>query len=84
MKTKRSTDETDSFKADDKKVKLETMASKLQFKNFNNSAYNLAKSLLGKILVRKYNDEIILKAKIVETECYPGGEDKASATYNNR
>ena len=44
----------------------------------------LAKRLLGKILVRRINDGTVLKGRVVETECYPGGEDKASHSYNGR
>lgn len=40
--------------------------------------------LLGKILVRKLDDGTLLKGRIVETECYLGGEDKASHSYNGR
>ncbi|XP_018569218.1 probable DNA-3-methyladenine glycosylase [Anoplophora glabripennis] len=40
--------------------------------------------LLGKILVRKLEGDTILKGRIVETESYLGGEDKASNTYNGR
>jgi DNA-3-methyladenine glycosylase len=45
---------------------------------------DLAKELLGKILVRRLNDGTVLKGRIVETECYPGGEDKGSCSYNGR
>lgn len=40
--------------------------------------------LLGKVLVRKLQDETILKGRIVETESYLGGEDKGSNTFNGR
>jgi len=40
------------------------------------SADKLAPKLLGKILVRKINDQII-KVKIVETEAYIGKIDRA-------
>nr|XP_022905692.1 probable DNA-3-methyladenine glycosylase [Onthophagus taurus] len=43
----------------------------------------LADSLLGKLLLRKI-DNVILKGRIVEVEMYPGGEDKASSSYNER
>jgi hypothetical protein len=45
---------------------------------------DLAKRLLGKILVRRIDDGTVLKGRVVETECYPGGEDKASCSYNGR
>jgi DNA-3-methyladenine glycosylase len=43
---------------------------------FTVSAVELAQKLLGKILVRKINDQII-KVKIVETEAYDGKIDRA-------
>ncbi len=67
---------------------------------FNQPCVDLAKSLLGKIIVRHINygntvcsTLIICKscmqtyrlcARIVETEAYPGGEDMASHSYNGR
>ncbi|XP_069685654.1 uncharacterized protein [Periplaneta americana] len=45
---------------------------------------DLAKKLLGTVLVRRLDDGTILKGRIVETECYLGGEDKASHSYNGR
>lgn len=47
------------------------------------SALNLAKSLLGKVLVREVDGKV-LKAKIVETEAYIGAVDKASHAYNGK
>ncbi len=43
---------------------------------FTISAVELAQKLLGKVLVRKINDQII-KVKIVETEAYIGRIDRA-------
>jgi hypothetical protein len=45
---------------------------------------DLAKGLLGKILVRRLGDGTVLKGRIVETECYLGAEDKASHSYKGR
>ncbi|KDR23034.1 probable DNA-3-methyladenine glycosylase isoform X2 [Zootermopsis nevadensis] len=45
---------------------------------------DLAKGLLGKILVRRLSDGTVLKGHIVETECYLGGDDKASHSYKGR
>ncbi|XP_070837843.1 DNA-3-methyladenine glycosylase [Chaetodon trifascialis] len=45
---------------------------------FNQSCISLAKALLGKVLVRRCADGTELRGRIVETEAYPGGEDKAS------
>ncbi|KAJ8976896.1 hypothetical protein NQ317_014067 [Molorchus minor] len=39
--------------------------------------------LLGKILVRKLEDDTILKGRIVETESYPGGEDRGEPLQMN-
>ena len=46
---------------------------------FNKYAVNLAKSLLGKFIYRKYNN-ILLKAQIIETEAY-ALNDKSSHGY---
>lgn len=43
----------------------------------------MAKSLLGKVLVRKL-DGIIVRGRIVETECYLGNEDAASHSYGGK
>ena len=43
----------------------------------------IAKELLGKILVTKFND-VVTSGRIVETEAYAGAGDKASHAYGNR
>ncbi len=50
---------------------------------FKQGALELAKSLLGKILIREIDGKV-LRAKIVETEAYIGEIDKASHAYNGR
>ncbi|MBP1888470.1 DNA-3-methyladenine glycosylase [Clostridium moniliforme] len=50
---------------------------------FKNNALDLAKDLLGKILVREIDGKII-KGRIVETEAYIGNGDKACHAYNGR
>lgn len=50
---------------------------------YKQGALTLAKELLGKVVVRTF-DNVILKAKIVETEAYIGEIDKASHAYNGR
>ncbi|XP_046385293.1 DNA-3-methyladenine glycosylase-like isoform X2 [Ischnura elegans] len=44
----------------------------------------LAKNLLGHVLVRQLSDGKLLKGRIVETECYPGGEDRASHSFQGK
>ena len=43
----------------------------------------IAKELLGKIVVTKFND-VVTSGRIVETEAYAGAGDKASHAYGNR
>ncbi|WP_297420216.1 DNA-3-methyladenine glycosylase [Clostridium sp.] len=50
---------------------------------YKQGALNLAKELLGKVVVRTV-DNVALKAKIIETEAYIGEVDKASHAYNGR
>jgi DNA-3-methyladenine glycosylase len=51
---------------------------------YNVPCEDLAKRLLGKVLVRRLNAGTVIKGRIVETECYPGGEDKGSCSHNGR
>ena len=50
---------------------------------YNRSAVDVAKDLLGKVLVREVDGKI-LKGKIVETEAYIGESDTACHAYNGR
>ncbi|XP_022595145.1 DNA-3-methyladenine glycosylase [Seriola dumerili] len=45
---------------------------------FNQPCITLAKAFLGKVLVRRCADGTELRGRIVETEAYLGGEDRAS------
>lgn len=45
--------------------------------------YEMANYLLGKLLVRKCDGQV-LKGRIIETEAYLGGEDRASHSYGGR
>ncbi|XP_072299168.1 DNA-3-methyladenine glycosylase [Eucyclogobius newberryi] len=45
---------------------------------FKQPCITLAKAFLGKVLVRRRADGVELRGKIVETEAYLGGEDRAS------
>jgi DNA-3-methyladenine glycosylase len=58
--------------------------SRLRDSFYNVPCEDLAKGLLGKVLVRRLNDGTLIKGRIVETECYLGGDDKASHSYNGR
>lgn len=49
-----------------------------------NFLHRLIFILKGKILVRRLENGTLLKGRIVETESYLGGEDKASQTYMNK
>lgn len=51
---------------------------------FKQPCVSLAKALLGKVLVRRCADGAELRGKIVETEAYLGGEDKASHSAGGR
>lgn len=51
------------------------------------SCEEMAKSLLGKVLVRRLDDDddgAVLRGRIVETESYPGGNDVASHSFNGK
>uniref|UniRef100_A0A8D0HJU5 DNA-3-methyladenine glycosylase II n=1 Tax=Sphenodon punctatus TaxID=8508 RepID=A0A8D0HJU5_SPHPU len=61
-----------------------TIPSKLGSDFFNQSCISLARSFLGQILVRKLPDGRELRGRIVETEAYLGGEDKASHSSGGR
>lgn len=60
-----------------------TPLRKFSFNDFNVPCEELATKLLGKCLVRKISDKMI-KGRIVETECYLGGDDKASHSYRGK
>ncbi|XP_019721872.1 DNA-3-methyladenine glycosylase [Hippocampus comes] len=45
---------------------------------FTQPCVALAKAFLGKVLVRRCEDGTELRGRVVETEAYLGGEDKAS------
>jgi DNA-3-methyladenine glycosylase len=63
---------------------FDTLGGKrLQREFYRTDSVDLAKKLLGKIIVRKI-DDVVIKARIVETEAYKAPEDKASHAYNNK
>lgn len=59
--------------------------SRLPFSYFQqNNAVRVAADLLGKTLVRQFDDGTLLKAQITETEAYFGTEDLASHASKGR
>ena len=50
---------------------------------FNNNGIYVAKNILGKFLIRKY-ENIKIVTRIVETEGYMGIKDKAAHVYNDK
>ncbi len=56
---------------------------KLERNFYNRDARIAGEDLLGKILVRKYND-VVIKSRIVETEAYIAAIDKASHGYGGK
>ena len=57
--------------------KLMPNYQRLNKKFYNNDTFKLARALLGKYLIRKTGNHILI-GKIVETEAYYGPDDKAS------
>lgn len=59
-------------------------SSRLESGFYNQPCISLAKGLLGKIFVRRLADGTELRGRIVETEAYLGGEDKASHSFGGK
>lgn len=59
------------------------LENKLEKSFFSKDCLSLAKALLGKIIIRKLEQDYIC-AKIVETEAYIGPEDKACHAFGNK
>jgi len=56
---------------------------RLEREFFLQPTLKVAKELLGKYIVRKYKDKLLI-GKIVETEAYIGPKDKASHAYSKK
>ncbi|MCL2767235.1 MAG: DNA-3-methyladenine glycosylase [Synergistaceae bacterium] len=56
---------------------------KLGFEFFSRPAFEVAPELLGKLLCRKLNGNMI-KLRITETECYYGEDDSACHAYKGK
>lgn len=54
------------------------MKRRLKYNYYTSDALTIAKDLLGKTIVREFEDGTILKTKITETEAYVGEQDLAS------
>ncbi|GFY72295.1 hypothetical protein TNIN_227251 [Trichonephila inaurata madagascariensis] len=65
-------------------VSVTPVNNKLTKSFYEQPCISLAKSLLGKILVRKLESGEILCGRIVEAECYLGTVDKASHSYGQK
>ena len=61
-----------------------TRNKRLENEFFNKPCMELAKSLLGKTLLRQTNEGDLLAGRIVEVECYFAENDKSSHSYNFR
>ncbi|XP_002734634.1 putative 3-methyladenine DNA glycosylase [Saccoglossus kowalevskii] len=66
------------------KLAVKSTDSRLMKEYYKKSCVDLARDLLGKILVRKTEDGERLAGKIVETEAYLGGEDKGAHSYGGK
>lgn len=53
----------------------------LNYSFFSRNTLKVAKDLLGKVLIRKYDKNTILAGKIVEVEAYMGDHDPACHAY---
>nr|CAI5826408.1 unnamed protein product [Callosobruchus analis] len=60
------------------------MTRRLLKQDYEKYCTDLANYLLGKIIVKKLENGICLKGRIVETESYLGLEDKASHSYRGK
>ncbi|XP_078692285.1 uncharacterized protein LOC144922397 isoform X1 [Branchiostoma floridae x Branchiostoma belcheri] len=58
--------------------------ARLLYSLYDQKCLDLAKALLGKVIVRKLDDGSVVSGMIVETEAYCGRDDKASHSFGNR
>lgn len=58
--------------------------NRLNREYFTGDAIDIAPDLLGKTLVRKFEDDLVLKLPIMETEAYFGAEDRANHACKGR
>ncbi len=60
------------------------MGKRLEEEFYLQPALEMAKSLLGKYIVRKINKKKQIAGKIIETEAYVGPQDKAAHSYKGK
>lgn len=65
-------------------IKMDILDARLHFGFFNVLCQELAKRLLGTLLVRSFKNGQQISARIVETEAYPGTLDVASHSYKGQ
>ncbi|XP_073988581.1 uncharacterized protein [Rhodnius prolixus] len=58
--------------------------TRLLHSDYDVPCFTLARNLLGLHLCRRLDTGEIVKGIIVETECYPGGDDKASQSFGGK
>lgn len=66
------------------KLSIDTTGNRLQRNFFTRDVLEVAPDLLGKVLVRQYEDGTISRWLITETEAYKGEEDKACHACKGR
>lgn len=79
-----STEKITQISTEESTQTIETLSKqRLPREFYKTDVVELAKTLLGKIIIRKVGNTWV-KARIVETEAYKGPDDKACHAYNNR
>ncbi|KAK9510669.1 hypothetical protein O3M35_005406 [Rhynocoris fuscipes] len=57
---------------------------RLLYSDYDVPCFTFAKNLLGILLCRRLETGEVVKGIIIETECYPGGIDKASLSFEGK
>ena len=67
-----------------KKKRRMEMAVKTDFRFFHRSCPEVARDLVGKVLIHRMSDGSIARLRISETECYCGEDDTACHAHKGR